>query len=224
VKPCRKQEGKNSGKTRETTLRETVEFWLSNKTVPFPVQQQFSKPELKCPQIPALRNYREAPNEDFWEKFPKKDLPLAPATTVNKPALRDLLNSCRDKLTIHQFRRGTKVLEDLRIGASAAQKSELTPATVSNASSAYENGRMLTNKIASWVSPGFVAGQFKTMPMLGFRANPLMAVVRKGSVRPVINLSAPKGASFNDNVNTYKQEKVRMATAQCFGHAVENAG
>ncbi len=51
-----------------------------------------------------------------------------------------------------------------------------------------------------------------------------MAVVRKGSVRPIINLSAPKGASFNDNVDTNKLEKVRMAMAQCFGHAVRKCG
>jgi hypothetical protein len=79
---------------------------------------------------------------------------------------------------------------------------------------------MLTDKIASWVSTGYVAGPFKTTPVPGFRANPLMAVVRKGTVRPIINLSAPKGASFNDNVNTYKLEKVHMATAQSFGYAV----
>jgi hypothetical protein len=51
-----------------------------------------------------------------------------------------------------------------------------------------------------------------------------MAVVRKGAVRPIINLSAPKGASFNDNVDKYNLEKVRMSTAQCFGYAVRKCG
>jgi hypothetical protein len=51
-----------------------------------------------------------------------------------------------------------------------------------------------------------------------------MAVVRKGAVRPIINLSAPKGASFNENVDTNRLEKVRMATAQSFGYAVRKCG
>ncbi len=67
----------------------TVEYWLSNEAVPYPVQKLAPKPELKWPNIPALSSYREAPSEDFWERFPKRDLPLAPATTVNKPALKE---------------------------------------------------------------------------------------------------------------------------------------
>ncbi len=126
-----------------------MKSWLSEVAVPYPEQQFYSQPELKWPAIPALNNYREAPSEAFWENFPKKELPLAPATAVNKPALRDLLISSKSKLTVHQYRRGSKVLEDLRTGASAAQNIELPPTTVKNASSAFENGRMLTDKIAS---------------------------------------------------------------------------
>ncbi len=69
-----------------------------------------------------------------------------------------------------------------------------------------------------------MAGPFASIPVPGFRANPLMAVTRKGTVRPIINLSAPKGASFNENVNTYSLEKVHMATAQSFGYAVRKCG
>jgi hypothetical protein len=201
-----------------------VEYWLSARSVETPPVLPDSKPELKWPEIPPLKDYRTAPVEFFWENFPKKDLPLAPSTTINKPALRKMLESSRAKLTTHQYRRGLKVLKDLQEGADAAQKTELPPITVKNASSAFENGRLLTDKIASWVDTGYVAGPFKTAPVPGFRANPLMAVVRKGAVRPIINLSAPKGASFNENVNTNSLEKVRMATAQSFGYAVRKCG
>ncbi len=51
-----------------------------------------------------------------------------------------------------------------------------------------------------------------------------MAVVRNNSVRPVVNMSAPKNGSFNSNVNEYKLEKVYMSTALHFGYAVVEAG
>jgi hypothetical protein len=107
-----------------------VEYWLSEDTVPYPEQQPEKKPEIKWPHIPTLRDYRTISGNEFWEHFPKKDLPIAPATTVNKPALRKMLVASKDKLTIHQLRRGEKVLKDLQLGASAAQKTELPPITV----------------------------------------------------------------------------------------------
>ncbi len=172
---------------------------------------------LNWPLIPPLEDYNAAPSADFWENFPCRGLPTHVTTSVNKSALRSLLHQSKNKLTRHQYRRGFRCLSDLDNGADAAQKSELPPITVRNASSAAANGRLLTDKIATWVDTGFVAGPFKTTPVPGFRANPLMAVVRKGAVRPIVNLSAPKGSSFNDNVDPYKLEKVRMATAQGFG-------
>jgi hypothetical protein len=181
-------------------------------------------PEIKWPSIQQLADYKASPPPAFWENFPHRGLPVHISTSVNKPALRKLLDQNRDKLTTHQHRRGVRCLSDLQTGADAAQKGELPPVTVKNASSAHENGRLFMDKIATWVSTGFVAGPFKATPVPGFRANPLMAVVRKGAVRPIVNLSAPKGSSFNNNVDSYKLEKVRMATAKNFGYAVRKCG
>jgi hypothetical protein len=197
-----------------------VDYWINGKDVPHPSRSEAPSPDLKWPKIPALRDYRSVPEDSFWLNFPSRKLPLAPATTVNKPALRNLMNQAKMALTTHQYRRGLRCLGDLSRGASACQKSELPPVTVRNASSAFENGRMLTDKIATWIDTGFVAGPFRTAPVPGFRANPLMAVKRKGTVRPIINMSAPKGASFNENVIENQLEKVRMATAQSFGYAI----
>ena len=55
---------------------------------------------------------------------------------------------------------------------------------------------MLTDVIATWVKKGFVAGPFSTPPVEGFRANPLAAVVKNGKVRPVLNMSGPRGKSL----------------------------
>ena len=60
--------------------------------------------------------------------------------------------------------------------------------------------------------------------MPGFRANPLGVVTRNGKIRPILNMSSPKGASFNDNVDRQKLERLHMGTARNFGNALKNAG
>jgi hypothetical protein len=62
-----------------------------------------------------------------------------------------------------------------------------------NAPSAIENGKFMTDVLVTWVKKGFVAGPFVVPPMEGFRGNPLMAAVQKTKVRPILNLSSPKG-------------------------------
>jgi hypothetical protein len=73
-----------------------------------------------------------------------------------------------------------------------------------NAPSAIENSEFMTDVLASWVKKGFVAGPFAEPPIEGFRGNPLMAAVQKTKVRPILNLSSPKGRSFNDAVNGWE--------------------
>ena len=83
---------------------------------------------------------------------------------------------------------------------------------------------MLTDKIATWIKKGFVAGPFEHPPVEGFRANPLAAVKRNGKVRPILNMSGPRGKSYNDNVNEMKMEKVHMSTAKSFSYGLREAG
>ena len=127
-------------------------------------------------------------------------------------------------MTSSEVRRADKVIRDLESGAGAYQKSELPPLSSYNARSAYENGALLTDTIATWVKKGFVAGPFDVPPMAGFRANPLAAVVRNGKVRPILNMSGPKGRSFNENVDKSRLERLHMGTARQFGGALLDAG
>jgi hypothetical protein len=131
-----------------------MEFWINGGEEQCPKKGIEKSTELKWPKIPALRDYRSNSDSSFWLNFPSRKLPLTPSTTVNKPALRNLLKQANDGITIHQYRRGVRCLEDLTRGSSTAQKSELPPTTVRNASSAFEQGRMLTDKIATWVDTG----------------------------------------------------------------------
>ena len=51
-------------------------------------------------------------------------------------------------------------MKDLREGASAYQKSSLPPIKTVNSKSAYENGEMLTDTIATWVKKGICGESF----------------------------------------------------------------
>jgi hypothetical protein len=82
----------------------------------------------------------------------------------------------------------------------------------------------MTEAVRDWVAGGVVAGPFKTPPLPNFRANCIMAVARKAKIRPVVNLSSPKGASFNDNIDKLSVMKVRMSSAAQFGQSVRAAG
>lgn len=178
----------------------------------------------KWVDIPVLKDYNVKPDASFWENFPKNPMPQIPQSKVNAKNLNSLVVSMAGRMTCHQVRRGLKVCEDLRMGASAFQNCRLPSITVPNVKSAYEHGEMLTDKIATWIDTKYVAGPFDFPPLMDFRVNPMMAIKKHNTVRPVINLSAPLGLSFNDNVKLTELEKVIMSTAQMFSYSVMDAG
>jgi len=51
-----------------------------------------------------------------------------------------------------------------------------------------------------------------------------MAAVQKNKVRPIMNLSSPKGRSFNDAVDSMKFEKLKMSSPKLFGESIVKAG
>jgi len=78
--------------------------------------------------------------------------------------------------------------------------------------------------IGFFVKSGFVAGPFKSPPLKDFRVNSLIAVEQDTKVRPCLNVSLPKGCSFNDNVNDCLVEKINMTSARNFSYAVRECG
>ena len=52
----------------------------------------------------------------------------------------------------------------------------------------------------------------------------MMAVEQKTKIRPVMNLSAPKGGAFNDAVLPEKLRKLEMSSANLVGHEILQAG
>jgi hypothetical protein len=95
---------------------------------------------------------------------------------------------------------------------------------VNNSSITYKYGEAVTDNIATWIDKGFAAGPFDTPPYEEFRVNPLLAVVQPDKVRPVLNVSMPKGCSYNSNIDEHLLEKVKMLSAQQFGYALLKCG
>jgi len=207
------------------------EDWSKTKRVLFsdltlrnfdePPQAKFEK---KNPEIPTLPDYRSKPSPSFWTSFPFRKCPKKPSARLNVDSVENEILECKENFTCHQQKRGSKLLHDLRNGASSYQKTSLPAETTQNSKSAYVHGEMLTDKISSWVKDGLVCGPFESAPFPGFRSNPLMAVDRNNSIRPVINMSGPKGGSFNENLDKLQMEKVKMASAKSFSFAVKSAG
>jgi hypothetical protein len=87
-----------------------------------------------------------------------------------------------------------------------------------------KHGHVVTDTIADWVKSDFVAGPFSSPPFKNFRSNCLVAIEQPNKVRPVLDISLPKGHSFNDNVSKHLVEKTKMATAHNFAYSLREAG
>ena len=202
-----------------------VDNWLNEKKSPIhPGAEKEAGFTIKNKDIPVLENYAVSPDSSFWSKFPKRDLPLRPSTRINIRNLEKLTNENRDKLTKSELKRARRVIEDLKNGADACQKSDLPPLATRNSPTSVQYGEPMTDKIATWLTDGVIAGPFECPPTKKFRCNPLIAIARNGKIRPVVNMSGPKGYSFNDNLDKDKLEKVRMTTAKEFSYSLKEAG
>jgi len=202
-----------------------VEQWLQfSGPVPnsteFPVEPFISK----WPQIPVLTNYDLIPSPDFWSNFPKRELPCNPETAIHTDRLEQMIETHKNKMTSHQYLRSKRALSFLKDGAPACQVDTLPACFVKNAHCAIKHGQEVTETIATWVDKGYAAGPFEGPPCPHFRVNPIIAVVQPGKVRPVLNVSAPDGSSFNSNVNEQETEKVTMASAMQFAQNLLDCG
>jgi hypothetical protein len=178
-----------------------VKKWLNNTVYCFRASQQIIPERVKkCPEVPTLQNYNVPPPKEFWLSFPKNGLPKTPKTCVNVPVLEEKIRQVQHSLTWAQLRRAEKCVDSLMTGGGAGQRFPLPPCYQKNAQSTVKFGEEVVDTVASWVKKGFVAGPFDYPPLPQFRVNPLMAVDQVEKVRLVLNVSAPKGSSFNDNV------------------------
>ena len=75
--------------------------WLDESiTASEPGEVSSKQPAIKNCEIPRLADYSSMPDEDFWLKFPKKELPVRAETSLNISAFAEKVNSIREEMTI----------------------------------------------------------------------------------------------------------------------------
>ena len=149
--------------------------------------------------LPKLGDYRETPDGEFWTQFPvnlvyKKD------ALISAIKLRRLAEQCgfADKAALDT------VCKDLSTGAEIGCTGQCRRATRSdNSASSLAAGEQVTDAIASGVKKGFIFGPVELSEIpLNAKVNGIMCRPKPdGSVRVILNMSAPKGCSVNDGID-----------------------
>jgi len=103
-------------------------------------------------------------------------------------------------------------------------KKSLNRVKVKNAPSAIVKGPFITDAVASWIKKGYVVSPFEKPPFEQFRANPLMAAVQKTKIRPILNVSSPKGNSLNEAIDEFSLQKINMSSPRLFAEELLKAG
>ena len=199
--------------------------WLSATSLKEPcvIEEKNAKPR-KFPHIPILSDYNKEPGHEFWTFFPKKDLPKGVTTPIRINRLKCLIRRNGKNWNQQQRWVAKRALKNIEKGAITLTKVDLPPLRCKNADSAIIHGSSVTDTIADWISNGYVSGPFSHPPLCGFRSNALMAVVQPSKIRPVLNLSSPKGFSLNDAVFDFLLPKLTMSTAREFSYSLFEAG
>ena len=150
--------------------------------------------------LPVLTSYAGTATNSFWGAFPT-NYSTNVQSMVNGYALRNLAHATGfpDNVLLE------KVCKDLISGAVIGCTGEFRkPGRARNAPSAIVNGEKVTDCIADWVSKKFAYGPVRLdqVPACA-KFNSLMTRPKpNGSVRIIMNLSAPKGSSVNEGMDS----------------------
>lgn len=169
-------------------------------------------------------NFRAPFPKAFWEDFPRAPLPTQPGTKIDTAKFKLMTEKAGSDFTVHEKDRALRATTFLMAGAPSYQLHPLPGVMVKNAESVFKHGAHFTATLESWIQAGFVAGPFSSPPLANFRSNSLMAEEQGTKVRPVLNMSSPKGASFNSNVDADALPRVHMSSAVRFARSVVQAG
>ena len=197
-----------------------IEKWCRK---PFRFGLPIKGKRTKCTMYDHV-NFDEPLERNFWEKFPSRPVTEGPTTRVNVDKLAEMVDEADHLMTIHESDMAHMAVRILREGAPSLQIRQLQGAMLKNAPSINKCAASFTETLHKWIEEGFVAGPFEEPPMADFRANSLMAEEQKDKVRPVLNMSNPKGRSFNDNIDQMALGRSTMSSAQRFGQSLRAAG
>ena len=149
--------------------------------------------------LPTLTNYRSAAPAHFWSEFPEH-LQQPAISSVNPDLLLHLLI----ETNFPNLALAKTIHNDLKYGAKIGCKGIFRQPTIAtNAPSAYNDGPQVSDAIADWLQKGFAYGPIPLSQVpVGAKFSGIMTKPKpNGSVRIILNLSAPLGTSVNEGIN-----------------------
>jgi hypothetical protein len=141
---------------------------------------------------------------------------------INADALERLANSVpfMDKARL------ARVVQRARHGADIGCRGHCrTPTFSSNAPDAYQNGRQVSDAVAGWLAKGLITGPVDEdeLPCNAKVSGMMTRTKPDGSVRIILNLSAPKGLSVNDGIDS-DEFPAKMSSTDQWLAVLNNAG
>ena len=144
-------------------------------------------------QIKTREDYRGAFEEEFWETFPKNNLPSKHESWICADTLE-----AEAKKVGYNTKELAKTLKWIRDGVELGCSGDSRKATsMPNMTSAYEYGERVTDAIAEWVHSGIAAGPFTRQELEAeglkeIKINPIQVRLKpNGKARIILDLSAP---------------------------------
>ena len=210
--------------------RKNVDKWFCDKDFTETIgKPKFNPKPLENLEIPLLKNYNKDPGKEFWTIFPFNPLPsdTDKNTPIDISALQRNYFKARDSMSNEEIEWMETTLDNLKYGASAhVDEAQLPAMEAPNSTSMLEPrvGQLYTDTLASMIKSGIVAGPFDAPPLDDFRANSLFVIEQHNKNRPILNLSYPPGASYNDAIDKSKLRKVKMCSVKEIASLIKSIG
>ena len=192
-----------------------LEFWCTRAVdvqqlppLPAPLQKTFIPKFV----LPVVLDYQADPGEVFWEAFPSyRSLggrPLISPTSLLSIGLASGIANVAGLDVVYQ-----DLLSGANIGCSGTARE---PTRSGNAPSCWDFSEHITDAVAGWIQKKFVAGPFLEAELpVSAKVNGIMCRPKpNGSVRVILNLSAPLGVSVNDGIDASEFPTVMSSTGK----------
>ena len=168
--------------------------------------------------MPVLDNYKDPAPPSYWEKFPE-NLASTAKSLIDGEALKRLALECGYEEKVHL----DWVVEQINGAKIGCKGTFRNPSTASNSSSAYDNGEKVSDAIGMWVRKKFVRGPLKEKPPNVKISSIMTRPKPDNTVRVILNLSGPKGASVNEGINP-KDFPAKMSSTWKWIQVLNRAG
>jgi hypothetical protein len=175
----------------------------------------------KFPLLPTVPDYQHIEDDGFWQSFPVNFSAVA-KSNIDSTKLRELLVS----FGIEIGQQEEKVLHWLQHGADIGCSGVYRGASVSsNTKGSYQYGREVSDAIAAWVKQGYAYGPVSEdeVPATAKINSILTRPKPNGAVRVILNLSAPKGMSVNDGIDS-DEFPAKMSSTEAWLRVLNRAG